>query len=238
MVLLIISIVLFILDFAVAFLPEAFCLLCYTLIKIVSIILAITSIILVITNKGKNKLEIISMILLIFFFFFSYRGYSFAHDYSELRKKLNEDFGNEYKIVGISKYKKKECSNPYDRAFDVKLRDNSNITFQGQYCASGVNFAVYHAHYNYAKYYIPYYLEQFNNSNNSNISYEINDEEMVIITYSDAEKQKMFEFIEDLFSKDYNAEYQFRMHNKDKSTYNASEIISSWNDNYKTYLKD
>lgn len=64
------------------------------------------------------------------------------------------------------------------------------------------------------------------------------DEGMVTIIYSDAEKQKMLEFVEKLFSKDYNAEYQFRMHNKDKSTYNASEIISSWNDNYKTYLKN
>lgn len=237
MLLLIIAIALPILSLLVAFIPTG-ALICYGLLFLIALGSAGACIYFVVEKKGKALNEIISLIILVLFVLFSYRCFSLVRNYYKVRQELNKEFGEVYRIVGVTNKGFYNCYNKYNYAYKVKLYDNTNITFYAASGTGGIPIPSDNVCYDYANYYIPYYLDLFNEQHQSNLSYKIKpgeeDDDIIYMEYSNKNKKLLYEFIEYLYSKDFDAHYQINIYNTDTK---EEGYVSSWNDNYKDFIR-
>lgn len=238
MVCLIAAIVLSVLSQLVGFINSWLAFVLYAIIFLMVPIFMILNIILILDKKGKDPKLFISLILFILFILFSYRGYSLVRAYSEVHKQLDENFNTSYKIVGVTNYEMDSCYNHYKYAFNVKLNDDTNFVFRAVYGSGGMPIATYHVCYDYENYYVPYYLDLFNEEHQSDLIYKIkssrDSDDIIYIEYSNKNKKLLYEFFEYLYSKDFDAQYQIEIYNTDTK---EDHYIASWNGEYKNYIR-
>ena len=233
---LVLSIIIAILSLVVAFTDLAFIGYCIVFLAALGTLGAV--ILLLVENKFKSIEKIISLIILILVVMFSYRGYSLVRGYYMVNQELIKDFGNQYKIIGVSNKDFYYCYNKYHYAYKVKLQDNSDIIFNIAYGTGGVPIPSTNVCYDYANYYVSYYLDLFNKQHQSDLSYKIksreDDDDIVYMEYSSKDKKLLYEFVEYLYSNDFNAQYQINIYNTDTK---EERYISSWNNDYKEEIR-
>lgn len=235
MKILILSIIIAILSLAIAFTDLAFIGYCIVFLAALGTLGAV--ILLLVEDKFKSVEKLVSLIILILVVLFSYRGYSLVRGYYMVTQELKKDFGNQYKIVGVSNKKFYYCYNKYHYAYKVKLQDNSDIIFNAAYGTGGIPIPSANVCYDYENYYVPYYLEKYKQEHQSSFTYKIKKEEdgdnTIHIEYSGKDKRVLYDFFAYLQSKDYNASYHVCVYNVDTK---KELYIHSWNDDYKEII--
>ena len=78
---------------------------------------------------------IFEILIMLFLFFFSKPIFTRIHDYRETKRGLNKVFGDNYKIISLSKEKINEISQlECEHVFEVQLKNEKNTKFKAAYC--------------------------------------------------------------------------------------------------------
>ena len=145
--------------------------------------LIVAMIVVAIFLKFKNLFVIFFSLIVgtssILFYFYGYNITNSIFCDKAIREKLNEKFGDNYKIVA-----KNKIGDNY--VYDVYLNDNNKVVFNNKIdmddsCMWSIN-CKYVLYSNYSDVYFKYYLERFNNNMNNNLIINIR-------KYSDELKQ-------------------------------------------------
>ncbi len=230
------SICSFLLVILCGLLPPLFCWVAYIILFVICFIQFIIHLVHANRHDFHNKKETISLFLNLLFFAFSSVLFTFTHSYHEVVKRLNQYFPNQYQIIGLSFDDINDNDLTCKYSFHVKMKDSSQIKFHSGYCHSNDWTAGYFVHYDYAYYYIPYYLEKYNQENGTNIQYSYSDgEDIISVLYDSLNKKDVSSFIQSLLSSTGDKHYQFYVINEENDR--EFFLVSSWNPDYKQFIR-
>ena len=230
-----------------AFLPFPICTLFWIITYILIFSGIITSFVCVINSlfqKKERKNNIIIFIIFIISFFIYNNLYNFERGFYTVYLNMKNTYKN-FKIVGIDKMNLDEgqmSGYNYIKCkymFNVKLKDESNITFQSGYCNMSGFIPTTGVIDNYDYYYIPYYYEQYKKSNNISFKLEKGnnkyDYENFKFIYNNDNSNELYNFIKYLKNKINDKNYYFKIYNESTKVFNH---VSLDNDNYEMYLRE
>lgn len=201
---LLLSIIVFISECLVGFLPSIISFLAFGLIYLFNIVLFLVFFVILLSSlkllKHDKKQVIINSLCVIISFitiFFSYGVYNLTHNYSLVNNYLKEKFGSSYHIKGLSDKKDLFKSNyKCDYYFEVYLDDSTDIVFEAGYClTSSSAFPSYDVVINYGDYYIKYFYDNYKKHNSASFKFEKKDDNLVI-SYNENNVKEVYDFME------------------------------------------
>lgn len=212
---------------------------------IIGIIMAL---ILISYNRKKVQDTKPSFILLLVFIlcFIVYNDlYNLEKCFIEVNNYMKNEYTN-YKIISIDK---KNINNDDENNYsdymscnymlNVRLNDDTNITFQSGYCNVSGQTSNFKVIDNYSYYYVSYYYNKYKINNRVSFRIEKDDDKYsyksIKIVYNNDNKKEVYNFIEYLFNNTNNKKYKFMIYNENT---NLNYKISSWNEEYKSYLSE